>query len=181
MTLPSRPARKIAAGRVAGIFGLRGELKVDASRAAETAFVAGAVVGVRLRSGQEREARIRAVRAHRGRILVFFDGVNDATAAEAYAGAELALDEHALVLDPNEYLDADLIGCTLVDEDGADVATVVGVEHYPGSDMLVVGARRTLIPLVQAFVARVDVAAKRITVTLPPGLLDEREAVEDRP
>ncbi len=107
--------------------------------------------------------------------------MDDATAAEAYVGAELALDANAVALDPNEYFDADLVGCTLVDEDGAELASVVGVEHYPGSDMLVVGARRTLIPLVQAFVARVDVAAKRITVTLPPGLLDEREAIEDRP
>ncbi len=156
-------------------------MKVDPSRAAASAFTAGAVVGVRFRSGAEREARIRSVRAHRGRILVFFEDVDDATAAEAYVGAELALDASAVALDPNEYFDADLIGCTLVDEDGAELASVVGVEHYPGSDMLVVGARRTLIPLVQAFVARVDVAAKRITVTLPPGLLDEREALEDRP
>ncbi len=129
----------------------------------------------------EREARIRAVRAHRGRLLVFLEGVDDATAAEAFAGAELALDESAVVLDSNEYFDADLIGCTLVDENGVALASVVGVEHYPGSDMLVVGTGRTLVPLVAAFVARVDVAAKQIAVTLPPGLLDEREAVEDRP
>ncbi len=126
--------------------------------------------------GSRRELRVRATRVHKGRPLAAFEGVDDVNAAETLVGASLALERADVVLSPGEYLDADLVGCRLVDSRGVEVGDVVAVEHYPAQDMLVVGPGRTLVPMVAAFVQSIDIARKRIAVDLPSGLLDDREA-----
>jgi 16S rRNA processing protein RimM len=108
--------------------------------------------------------------------LAAFEGFEDVSAAHALVGGTLAVKRADVVLRPGEYLDADLVGCTLVDRQGLESGDVVAVEHYPSQDMLVVGAARTLVPMVAAFVQSVDIAGKRIEVDLPRGLLDDREA-----
>jgi 16S rRNA processing protein RimM len=128
--------------------------------------------------GGSRAVRVRSLRRHQGRPLIAFDGIDDATAAEAFAGATLMIGRRDVELAPNEYFDDDLIGCTLVDGRGDAVGEVVAVEHYPAQDVLLVGRARAMVPLVGAFVKAVDVRAKRIAVDLPPGLLDAREADE---
>jgi len=179
------PSSEANAGRVAGVFGLRGELKVAASRIGDDALAAGMDVRATLRDGSSRALRVRSLRRHQGRPLIAFDGVDDANAAEALVGATLAIDRAAVRLARGEYFDEDLVGCALVDAAGAQLAEVVAVEHYPAQDMLLVvpghardETQRAIVPLVRAFVKRVDVGAKRIVVELPPGLLDARDADE---
>jgi 16S rRNA processing protein RimM len=126
--------------------------------------------------GAERDLCVRTSRVHKGRPLAAFNGFDDVNAAEALVGATLALDRAGIVLRAGEFLDADLIGCAIVGVDGANLGAVVGVEHYPSQDMLVVGAGRVLVPMVAAFVRSIDVDERRIVVDLPRGLLDDREA-----
>ena len=176
--IPSTPQSDASAGRVAGVFGLRGELKVAASRIGEDALRAGLDVRARLRDGAERTLRIRSLRRHQGRPLVAFEGVDDATAAGALVGATLTIDRAEVELDSDEYFDDDLVGCVLVDAGGAELARVTAVEHYPAQDVLVVDVHGTsaIVPLVRAFVKRVDVPLRRIVVDVPPGLLDTSAA-----
>jgi 16S rRNA processing protein RimM len=161
---------------VAGVFGLRGELKVDPSRIGDDALAVGLALDATLRDGSTRVLHVRALRRHKGRPLVTFEGIGDATAADGLVGATLQIDRAEVELGSGEYFDEDLVGCALVDEAGEALGDVVAVEHYPAQDFLVVGARRALVPLVRAFVRAVDVPARRIVVTLPPGLLDPAEA-----
>lgn len=161
---------------MAGVFGLRGELKIAPTRIGDDTLAAGMTLHATLLDGAERAVRIRTLRRHKGRPLIAFEGVDDANAAAALVGATLTVARADVHLARGEYFDEDLIGCTLVDaQDGRALGEVTGVEHYPAQDVLRVD-RRALVPLVRAFVQRVDVAAKRITVTLPPGLLDESQA-----
>jgi 16S rRNA processing protein RimM len=182
--IPATPPNDVNAGRVAGVFGLRGELKVAPSRIGDDALDAGVEVRASLADGTVRALRVRALRRHQGRPLVSFDGVDDATSAQALVGAMLAIARDDVVLDAGEYFDDDLVGCALVDAGGVVVAEVVAVEHYPAQDVLVValprerGAGRAMVPLVRAFVKNIDVRARRISVELPPGLLDSQEAEE---
>ncbi|GAC1547820.1 MAG: hypothetical protein NVS2B17_32260 [Candidatus Velthaea sp.] len=129
-----------------------------------------------LADGTQRELCVRAMRMHKGRPLASFEGFDDATAAEALAGATLSVERAAVALRDGEFLDTDLVGCMLVDEGGDEYGRVVAVEHYPAQDMLLVGERRSLVPLVSEFVKRIDVGKKSILVALPPGLVDDREA-----
>jgi 16S rRNA processing protein RimM len=181
------------AGRIAGVFGLRGELKLAASRIGEDALAEGVAVRAVLADGGSRAVRVRSLRRHQNRPLIAFEGVDDATAAQAFAGATLMIGRGDVALGAGEYFDDDLVGCALIDEHGAALADVVAVEHYPAQDVLVVALRRAqgdttrtargdamraMVPLVGAFVKEIDVGAKRISVELPPGLIDLRQADE---
>jgi 16S rRNA processing protein RimM len=163
---------------VTGVFGLRGELKIAPSRIGEDALAAGIDVRAMLADGTSRALRVRALRLHQGRPLLAFEGIDDANAAQALAGATLFVDRAIVAMGEGEYFDDDLVGCALVDVAGTVLGEVVAVEHYPAQDVLLVGPRRAMVPLVRAFVRGVDVGARRITVDLPAGLLDPREADE---
>ncbi|MBV8643130.1 MAG: 16S rRNA processing protein RimM [Candidatus Eremiobacteraeota bacterium] len=161
-----------------GVFGLRGELKVAASRVGDDALANGIALRAQLPDGTSRALRVRALRRHKGRPLLAFDGVDDATAAELLVGATLFVARDDVALGTGEFFDDDLVGCALVDSQGTPLGEVVAVEHYPAQDVLLVGAARAMVPLVRAFVKRIDVRTKTIAVELPPGLLDGREAEE---
>ena len=161
---------------MAGVFGLRGELKIVASRIGDDALAEGLQVRAHLPDGTSRALRIRSLRRHQGRPLLAFDGIDDANAAQTLVGATLAIDRASVRLARGEYFDDDLVGCALVDEHGVVLGKVRAVEHYPAQDVLLVG--RAIVPLVRAFVKKVDVAAKQIVVDVPPGLLNDAEAEE---
>ncbi len=160
------------------MFGVRGELKLDASRIGDDALAAGLDVTLAYPDGRRAAATVAHVRRHQGRPLITFTGAEDADAARAFVGARVLLPRVAVDLAAGEYFDDDLIGCRLVDEGGVERGTVVDVMHYPSQDMLVVGAARALVPLVGAFIERIDVAQKTIAVHLPDGLLDPAAADE---
>jgi 16S rRNA processing protein RimM len=58
---------------------------------------------------------------------------------------------------------------------GERIGEIVRVDHGPGADMLIVArpdGRQTLVPFVTAIVPTVDIAAGRVVITPPDGLLD---------
>jgi 16S rRNA processing protein RimM len=163
---PATQKSELPIGRIAGLFGLRGELKCDPTSAGRAVFSAG----VRLRCNDE-DVTIASVREHKGRLLVVLDGVSDATSAERFVGATFFAPREALDVQAGEHLDVDLIGCAVVGSDGTSYGTVERVEHYPSSDMLIIGGR--LLPMVRAFIRSIDTKKKEIIVDdLPAGLLD---------
>lgn len=113
--------------------------------------------------------RIEGVREHSGRLLLTIQGIGDRTHAQTFAGATLYAPRDAVSLDAGEYLDADLIGCDVIGVDGQTYGPVERVEHFPASDMLVVGG--AMVPMVDAIVRDIDTAAKTITIDPPAGLL----------
>jgi 16S rRNA processing protein RimM len=114
--------------------------------------------------------RLRSVREHGGRLLIALDGIDSATAAEAFVGATLLAPKDAIPLASGEFLDEDLVGCTVVAKDGSNCGRVDRIEHYPASDMLVAAGK--LIPMVSSIVLEVDTANRIIRIDPPAGLLD---------
>ena len=163
------------AGRIAGIFGLKGELKCDPTSSGRSVLVAGATVRCEV-EGQSSHIEIESLREHKGRPLIRFAGIDSADEAQRFAGAKLYAPREAFVLLEDEYLDEDLVGSTLVDKTGTTLGTVDSIEHYPAQDLLVVGTAR--VPMVRAFIVSIDVESKRITVDLPVGLLEPSKAEE---
>ena len=148
---------------------MRGELKCDPSNAGRGVIVAGAELRA---SGAEVSGvvRITSVRPHKGRLLIRFEGVDDAESAQRYAGVTLYAARERVALEPGEYFDDDLAGCAVVGVRGESYGTVDRVDHYPSSDMLVVGGK--LVPMVGAIVREIDTAARRIVIDPPEGLLN---------
>src|ERR1700722_13181069 len=128
-------------------------------------------------NGDAQTITLRMVRRHHGRTIVALDGVTTEEAARGFVGSDLFIAATALALGDGEYLDDDLIGLQIVDA-GSDavLGTVARVQHYPANDYLVVAHNGALIPLVRKFVRTIDLDARRMTVSLPAGLVDPAAA-----
>ena len=160
------------------MFGLLGELKLDASRVGDDALRVGLAAMLRFADGTTRDVIISAVRRQKDRPLIRIAGIEDANSAQALVGASVTIGRDDAPLGEREYFDEDLVGCRLLDEGGVERGVVVDVLHYPNQDLLVIGPARAMLPLVAAFIAAVDVARKEIHVTVPVGLLDPAAADE---
>ncbi|HEY9181491.1 MAG TPA: ribosome maturation factor RimM [Candidatus Baltobacteraceae bacterium] len=167
---------ELPVGRIAGVFGIRGELKCDPTSAGRMLFTTGAALRIRLADGSSDTVRLAAVREHKDRLLIRLPGVESANDAQVYINATFYADRGRIELERGEFLDVDLIGCDLVDVTGKTIGAVSAVQHYPSSDMLIV--RGKMVPMVAAFIKSIDVRSKRITVDLPLGLLDDTQAEE---
>jgi 16S rRNA processing protein RimM len=123
---------------------------------------------------------VSAKRWHRGLLLLRFDGVTDRNAAEALRDTLLVIDSADIPPpdDPDEFYDHQLIGLSVATVEGKDVGEVTDVLHH-GQDLLVVRheGREVFVPFVKALVPEVDLAAGRLVIDPPPGLLNPDEAV----
>lgn len=165
----SPPTDDLVVGRIAGLFGIRGELKCDPTSAGRICFVTGK--SLRCSRGETvTEIRLASVRPHKGRLLITIDGADDAETARAYVGATLLAPRDELAIADGEFLDADLVGCSVIGVDGTAYGTVERVEHFPASDMLVVGGH--FVPMVAAIVTEIDLEGRRVLVDPPAGLFD---------
>jgi 16S rRNA processing protein RimM len=160
---------EIEVGRIAGIFGFRGELKCDPTSAGRTLFSAGTVLRCEAKESSL-PIRLTQVRPHKGRLLIRIEGVDDADAASAFAGALLYAPREDVELNEGEFFDVDLVGCAVHGTDDTLYGTVERVEHYPAGDMLVVAGH--LVPMVRAIVSEIDLDARRILIDPPAGLFD---------
>ncbi|HEX9065619.1 MAG TPA: ribosome maturation factor RimM [Streptosporangiaceae bacterium] len=174
---------QLVVGRVGRPHGLRGEVTVEVrTDDPDQRFAAGNSLATI--PAERGPLTVAGARWHSGRLLVQFTGYDDREAAEALRDTVLAIDSGQLgpLADPEEFYDHDLIGLRVLTTGGEEVGTVSDVLHH-GQDLLVVagaGARRgaeLLVPFVAAIVPEVDVAAGRLVIDPPPGLLDQDAAV----
>jgi 16S rRNA processing protein RimM len=161
-------------GRIGRPHGLTGEVSVVVrTDAPEQRFALGAVFEL----GNGRKLTVAGTRWHRGALLLRLAEVTDRTAAEELRGEMLTVsaEELAPPEDPDEFHDHQLIGLRAVLADGAAVGTVRDVVHGPAGELLVVdrdGGPEALVPFVRDIVPTVDLAAGRVVLTPPEGLLD---------
>lgn len=103
-----------------------------------------------------------------------FEGVTGREQAEGLRGALYVSSEDARELDADEFWEHEVIGALVESLDGSELGRVVGLEHGPGQDRLVVGTPRgeRYVPLVAEIVRGVDRQKRRVTIDPPEGLLD---------
>jgi 16S rRNA processing protein RimM len=157
-----------------GVFGIHGELKIQPSSAGEDAIVADRIFF--LDPAGKRSVVPTMVRRRHKRIVVKLSGVESVEAAKLLVGTNLYLPREHIPLRDFEFLDQDLIGMSLYDTQGQPLGTVRGVEHYPAQDCLLVEPGHVLIPLVRAFVRKIDLVKRCITIMVPEGLFDSDRA-----
>jgi 16S rRNA processing protein RimM len=119
--------------------------------------------------------RVDQVRRQGAHMIVKLAGVDGPDAARGLAGQFLAVPAtQAAPLEPGSFYPWQLEGCRVETEDGTWVGEVVGIERGPAQDLWVVedGARDHLVPAVPEIVRVVDLAAKRVVIRPPEGLLE---------
>lgn len=121
---------------------------------------------------------------NRGRVVLQISGIDSISAAESLAGLDLIVaEDHRVSLDEDSTYISDLTGCTVYDRDTA-VGEVTGVQFPTSSDGIPLedmpsllevrspDGDKILIPYAKAFLRSVDLAAKKIVLDLPAGLID---------
>jgi 16S rRNA processing protein RimM len=165
----------VLVGRIARTHGHRGQVIVNPETDfPEERFASGAVLHTR-RDGVDGTLTITASRMHQGRPVLSIQGIESMTEAEGLAGLELRIPESSLTpLPAGTYYHHQLVGCEVSATDGRVVGRVRAVEGGAGTARLVIGEGRgeVQIPLVEALCVEIDVAARRIVVDPPEGLLD---------
>jgi 16S rRNA processing protein RimM len=162
-------------GRVARAHGNRGQVIVNVDTDfPEERFRPGATLFA-MRDSRPTALTVTAVRFQAGRPVIGFDGIDTMDAAEDLAGAELRIPAEQLAeLPPGVFYQHDLVGCRVETRNGATIGVVKGVEGTVGASRLVVAgaAGEILIPLAVDICTTIDVAARRIVIEPPEGLLD---------
>jgi len=120
---------------------------------------------------------LESLRWHQGRVIARFEGVHDRNVADELRGVLLQVDSSELTPpdDPDEFHDHQLVGLRVESVDGVELGTVARIDHTSASDLVVVdkaGGGTALIPFVTRIVPTVDLAAGRMIVDPPEGLLD---------
>ena len=179
------PAERVAVGRIAGAHGLRGEIAVEVLSDVPGRFAPGAALLLSAAGAPTRPVVVAAARnftsRHKDRLLLSLQGIADRTAAEALRGALLEVDAAAVPPAPaGTYYPYDLVGCRCADRRAGELGEVTEVIEGGGGDLLRVvapahgeePARELLLPFVDAYLAEVDVAGRRILWDLPEGLIE---------
>jgi 16S rRNA processing protein RimM len=178
-------AERVAVGRIAAAHGLRGEVAVAVLSDVPGRFTAGASLLLSFPGASPRPVLVTAVRPltsrHKDRLLLSLQGIDDRTAAEALRGALLEVAASAVPPAPaGTWYHFDLVGCRCTDRRAGELGEVAEVVEGGGGDLLRVvaaagegkPARELLLPFVDAYLAEVDVAGRRILWDLPEGLIE---------
>jgi 16S rRNA processing protein RimM len=150
------PPARLLAGRIGKPHGLNGEVYVMAISDDPSRFSPGSV----LRRDSGEPLAVEASRPHHNRLLVKFRGVDDRSAAENLRGS--------LFVGPEDLREL------AVDAEGNSLGRVTDVVFGPAQDHIVLAtaAGERLVPLVAPLIRAVEVAAGRIVLEPPEGLLD---------
>jgi 16S rRNA processing protein RimM len=170
---------RVTLGRVIGAHGLRGELRVRLAEGTDNNLRAVSSVWLAREEGDPKavEARVRAVGSgRRGEARLALDGVEGRKAAEALRGRLVQAGVAELgPLAAGEYYQYQLVGCRVEDVAGRVLGVVQGIWETGAADVLVVmdaAQREILVPAACEILREVDVAARRIVIDPPAGLLD---------
>ncbi|MGA7991933.1 MAG: ribosome maturation factor RimM [Thermoanaerobaculia bacterium] len=166
---------RVVIGRVVKPHGLSGEVVVEPLSDFPERFREGLRVELASGDGPARDARIASSRPHGGRLLITFEGISDAAAAESLRDAELCVPRRDVAPRPPGYVyHWDIEGAAVVDAAGRALGRVASLVDAGGRPLLVVQTPRgpREVPFAHPIVLSVDVASGRIVLDPPAGLLD---------
>lgn len=174
-------SKRICVGVIAGAHGVRGAVRIKSFTAEPKAIVTYGPVEDE--SGQ-RKFELRFIGTVKGVVLAKLSGVTDRDQADALRGLQLYLPREALPPpDEEEYYHADLIGLAALLENGTEIGTVQAVHDFGAGDCLEIvrpAGPPLMAPFTRAVVPVVDIAAGRVVLDPPPGLLDAPKPAKGR-
>lgn len=178
--MPSPPAPDfVTIARVVKTQGRKGEIGAELTTDFPQRFAALSRVFLWRPPAAPQSFALRHHWFHKGLVILALAGVEDMTAAEAWLGAEVQVPAVERVPAPaGSYFVSDLIGCEVFagEDEASSLGRLHGIAPVAGAaDLLEVRdteGREVLIPFAVEYLVRVDLAARRIRLRLPPGLLD---------
>lgn len=172
------PAGYLAVGLIVGVHGLRGEVKVESHTDFPERFTRGNTLAL---GNADTTVSIDGSRPHKGHVLLKLAGVNNRNQADELRNLWLFVpEEDAATLDDGTYWIHDLIGLNVQTGDGMELGKITDVLVTGANDVYSIQpvgnvnlGRELLLPAIADVVKDVDLDNGLMTVSLPPGLLQE--------
>ncbi|GGE41987.1 ribosome maturation factor RimM [Pullulanibacillus camelliae] len=168
-------------GKIVNTHGIHGEVRViSRTDFPDERYAQGSV----LYAGEDRQADKQAVtveshRRHKQFDLLKFKALDGINAVLPLKGQTLYVTEEALTALPeDEYYYHEIVGCEVYSDTGICLGKVKEILSPGANDVWVVdrkGKKDVLLPYIEEVVKQVDVQAKRITVHLMEGLIDDAD------
>ena len=167
---------RLAIGAITGAHGVRGQFKVKPFTATPRDIAAYGPVW----AGERRLTLSVMGMTAAGLVIVKAAKVTDRDQAVALRGTALEVDRSALPdADGDEIYHADLIGLAVETSDGDGLGRIVALHDFGAGEIVEVRPARgptLMLPFGPDFVSEIDLAAARVVLTVPEGLLDPPES-----
>lgn len=161
-------------GVITTTHGVRGEVKVfpttdNAERFLDLEYIL-------LDTGKElRKLEIQNVKFFKNLAILKFKGIDNINDIEMYKGRDLWIPrEEGQELGEDEYYIADLLGLSVILEDGTQFGTLKDVMETGANDVYVVSTdegKEVLLPAIKECILKVDLEQNQMTIHLMKGLL----------
>ena len=156
----------IEAGKIVNTHGVAGEVKIEVwldspqfLRRFPRVFVNGA------------EKKLLSGKVQKSFLIAKLEGVDDVNAAMTLKGKTITVDRGDVRLPRGTFFVQDILGATVVDENGTEIGKLTDVLERPAHNIYVVqGEEEHLIPAVPEFILKTDAEAGVITVHLIEGM-----------
>jgi len=164
-------------GRVVGLHGVRGKVKVAAFSGDPSGVLAAKALrltgGRGMAPGSSGNYEVVTAQRAGGCAVFALSGIDTAEAAVPLVKAVVSVRYDALPsLPEDEFYWIDAVGCLVVDGTGVPLGEVVAVEPGAAYDYLVVrrpDGEDAFLPVVATFIRKVDTAARRVVASPPEG------------
>lgn len=176
--MDDRSATLLEIGRIVGIHGLRGDLKVRPLSGDPDILLEIEQLLLRLPSGEQLTVTPCRQRLHKGQVLLRLQGYESINAVEHMVGGAFLLAEDRLPpLQDDEFYWHQLQGMTVIDRTYGELGQIEGMFTTAAHDTYVVRGMRgeVLVPAVEAFIREIDLEEQTMRVDLPEGLIPEQE------
>lgn len=161
-------------GVITTTHGVRGEVKVYPTTDEPERFLE--LDYVLLDTGRElRKLEIKNVKFFKNLVILKFKGVDNINDIEKYKGRDLWIPrEEGQKLEEDEYYIADLLGMSVVLEDGQEFGTLKDVMETGANDVYIIDSAEhgeVLLPAIKECILDVDLEKNVMTIHLMKGLI----------
>jgi len=123
----------------------------------------------------DKEFRVQNVRAQKDFFIVKLEGIESINDGELFRGELIKIPKERLrKLSPGEFFWHDLIGMTVVDEEGRSYGKIKSIFPTGSNDVFVIesGDKEILLPAIKDVVRKVALQEKKIIIHLMEGLFE---------
>lgn len=155
----------VVIGCLGTVFGVRGYLKVNSYTTPQDNILSYTNWQIK-HKGQWQPLAIENLKQQGKDIIVKIKGIDDRDEARAYTNDLLAIQRDALpATAADEYYWTDLIGITVVTQDGQTLGKIVEMRDTGANDVMIIeGEKRHLVPFINDVLINVDLDQQRIIV-----------------
>lgn len=162
-------------GEIANTHGIRGEVKVYPTTDDVARFKKLKKCILETKQG-EMLLHVESCKFFKQFAILKFKEFNNINEVEQYKHCSLYVErEDAVKCEEDEYYIADLVGCTVYNEDDSELGDLVDVIQTGANDVYVVrmeSGKELMIPAIKECILSVSITERRVKVHLLKGLLD---------